>query len=479
MKQSDRSIDWRRETTSAIVRKVRAADSAPGVLSKLLGTSCFLYGAHEEDRIKGPPGQILAWRDGAICIGTLDGAVWISHLKAKDNPAAHEGTCRLAQSGVGCGLCDEAFCAVAGVKLPATQVLAGRLRGVPEISVPIDAPLDCRTFREIVYREEEQVGYLSFDFYNGAMSTSQCYRLRDAFLHARSRPTRVIVLLGGPDFWSNGIHLNTIEASVDPAEESWRNINAIDDLVYEIINTMSQLVIAGLRGNAGAGGAILALAADRVYAKSGVVLNPHYRGMGELYGSEYWTYLLPRRVGRTKAVELTQSCQPLGARAAREIGFLDGAFGDDAGTFEKELRSRATQLARDPQYRLMLREKHERRLDDETAKPMARYREEELEKMRVNFFGPDPAYHEARGRFVFKGNPPLSAARSLASKNWKDTDEEVLRGDKFVPARGAEAQLSPSPGEPDKSLDNASGWAMLLQRIVQGLRAAPLLTQRR
>ena len=70
------------------------------------------------------------------------------------------------------------------------------------------------------------------------------------------------------------------------------NINAIDDVVYEIINTMSHLVIAGLRGNAGAGGAMLALAADRVYAMSGVVLSPHYRGMGELFGSEDWTYLL-------------------------------------------------------------------------------------------------------------------------------------------------------------------------------------------
>ena len=59
------------------------------------------------------------------------------------------------------------------------------------------------------------------------MSTSQCLRLRDAFLHARSRPTRVIALLGGADFWSNGIHLNAIEASADPAEESWRNINAM------------------------------------------------------------------------------------------------------------------------------------------------------------------------------------------------------------------------------------------------------------
>ena len=230
------------------MRKIRAADSAPGVLSAVLGTSCFLYGAHEEDRIQGPPGEVLAQRDGAICIGTVDGAVWISHLKAKGDPKSHEGACRLAQSGAGCDRCDAEFCSIAGIKLPATQVLGPMLRGVPEAPLPNDAPADHRTFREIVYTEEGDVGYLSFDFYNGAMNTSQCYRLRDAFLHARSRPTRVIVLLGGHDFWSNGIHLNTIEASADPAENPRRNINAIDDLIAEILNTMSHLVIAGLRG---------------------------------------------------------------------------------------------------------------------------------------------------------------------------------------------------------------------------------------
>jgi putative two-component system hydrogenase maturation factor HypX/HoxX len=31
--------------------------------------------------------------------------------------------------------------------------------------------------------------------------------------------------------------------------------------------------------------------------RDGVMLNPHYKNMGNLYGSEYWTYLLPRRVG--------------------------------------------------------------------------------------------------------------------------------------------------------------------------------------
>ena len=232
IKQADRAIDWTRDKTAAIVRKIRAADSAPGVLSTLLGVSCFLYGAHEEDRIKGPPGKVLARRDGAICIGTVDGALWISHLKAKGDPSRTQGGLPPRAGGHSCDFCDADFCAVAGVKLPATQVLGPLLRGVPEAPLPIDAPNDHRTFREIVYREEGQVGYLSFDFYNGAMSTEQCYRLRDAFLHARSRPTKVIVLLGGSDFWSNGIHLNTIEASADPAEQSWRNINAMDDLVY-------------------------------------------------------------------------------------------------------------------------------------------------------------------------------------------------------------------------------------------------------
>jgi len=167
---------------------------------------------------------------------------------------------------------------------------------------------------------------------------------------------------------------------------------------------MSQLVIAGMRGNAGAGGAILALAADFVFARSGIVLNPHYRSMGNLYGSEYWTYTLPRRVGPAKAKELTLSCKPIGTREALEIGFLDAVFGKDAEAIE--LKERAKNLARDRELGLMLRHKHEKRLDDEQSKPLASYRAEELERMRFNFFGPDPAYHEARQRFVFKGNPP-------------------------------------------------------------------------
>ncbi len=84
-------------------------------------------------------------------------------------------------------------------------------------------------------RSDGAVGFLHFAFYNGAMGTAHCAALREAYVAARARPTRVIVLMGGPDFWSNGIHLNLIEAADHPAEESWRNINAMDDLVREIL----------------------------------------------------------------------------------------------------------------------------------------------------------------------------------------------------------------------------------------------------
>lgn len=90
--------------------------------------------------------------------------------------------------------------------------------------------------------------------------------------------------------------MNLIEAAHSPADESWRNINAMDDLAEAILRNDRQLTISALGANAGAGSAFLALAADRVIARAGVVLNPHYKTMRNLYGSELLTYVLPRLV---------------------------------------------------------------------------------------------------------------------------------------------------------------------------------------
>jgi putative two-component system hydrogenase maturation factor HypX/HoxX len=207
--------------------------------------------------------------------------------------------------------------------------------------------------------------------------------------------------------------LNLIEAADSAADESWRNINAIDDLAAEIITTTSHLTVAALRGNAGAGGVFLARAADLVWAHAGVILNPHYKDMGNLYGSEYWTYLLPRYAGEAHAEQITRARLPMGAREACAMGLLDEWFGRDKQDFERQLVIRAHALATSGDYAGRLEEKRVRRRHDEAHKPLARYRDEELEKMRLNFYGFDPSYHVARYNFVYKvprSRTPLTIA---------------------------------------------------------------------
>ena len=240
-RQTSRGIDWLAEPAETVLAKLRAADSSPGVLDVLGDTEYYLFGGHPEDELRGRPGTILAHRDGAICRATVDGAVWIPQLRRRPAPGG-PGT----------------------FKLPATLALGAALDGVPEVPAPLTLPPGRRTYRQISYRESGEVGYLEFSFPGGAMSTGQCRSLLAAYRHAQGRPVKVIVFGPPRDFFGNGIHLNVIQAAADPAAESWRNINAIDDLVHAILTNTGQVTVAALAGNAAAGGLMLALAADQV-----------------------------------------------------------------------------------------------------------------------------------------------------------------------------------------------------------------------
>ncbi|UKJ07181.1 enoyl-CoA hydratase-related protein [Solitalea lacus] len=377
IKQKNRSFSWN-DAANCIVRKIKAADSTPGVLATIGGNEYYVYGAHTEEIVKGnTPGEIIAQRNGAICIAADNGAVWLTHLKIKNASYKVKATLALDPSVV--------------KKIPHSDFS------------PFDRlNEDKKTFREIWYEEENRVGYLHFNFYNGAMSTEQCRRLTEVYKEALKKDIRVLVLMGGQDIWSNGIDLNTIEHAESPADESWENINAINDFVKEVINTTSKIVISAMQGNAGAGGVIMALAADKVFARKGVVLNPHYKKMGGLYGSEYWTYLLPKRVGMAKAHALTENCEPISTYEAKSIGLIDDYWGDYTGDFCKTVKVEAEKIAFGINYVQTLRDKQRQRENDENYKPLAAYRSEELEKMEENFYGENMAYHFARYHFVHK-----------------------------------------------------------------------------
>jgi len=205
--------------------------------------------------------------------------------------------------------------------------------------------------------------------------------------------------MGGRDLWSNGIDLNVIETAQQPQLESWSNINAIDDLVYEILDADSHVVISAVAGNAGAGGVALALAADVVCARAGVVLNPHYRGM-ELFGSEYWTYLFPRRVGEARTAELTESCLPISARRAQEIGLVDHVLDGDAGHFHARVERMAAAIVDGDELADLIGRKRASRRRDESVRPLHSYRDEELAQMQIDFCA--VGYQRARKAFVHK-----------------------------------------------------------------------------
>ena len=371
-KQKDYNFSWT-DTAEEIINKINAADSSPGVLIILFNQDFYCYGAHKESDLKGNPGDILAQRNNAICIATKNNAVWLTHLKS-----ATENS----------------------IKLPAMLALANLQKTIPNDQFsPFDSS-ENDTWQEIKFEQEDKVGYLHFNFYNGAMSTDQCIRLKEAIVEAKKR-VKLIVLLGGQDVWSNGIHLNVIENSENPAENSWDNINAIDDLILEIIQSVDHYIICALQGNAGAGGVSLALSGDKVLTRDGVVLNPHTKNMG-LYGSEYWTYLLPKRIGIDKATKFTEECLPWGVDMAKEIGLIDENFGQTNKAFVQFVKDEAHKIISLPYFEKLLQAKKIQRRKDEMNKPLEKYREEELLKMKANFFEDTMNYNYKRHCFVYK-----------------------------------------------------------------------------
>ncbi|MGP6423819.1 hydrogenase maturation protein [Pseudomonas pharyngis] len=379
MKQDDRTFSWH-DCSRFIKRCIDAADGQPGVLASLAGGQYYVYDAHLDQRT-GMPGEILAVHDDAVLVATGDHSLWIGSLRRKPQPG------------------EETF------KRPARHVLAGQLSGVPVLDWSIaNAPFSDEPYQPIRYRESGQVGELTLEFYNGAMSTEQCRRMVEALRWAKSRDTQVLLIKGGRGSFSNGVHLNVIQAAEDPGAEAWANIQAIDDVCEELLSAR-QLVVSGVTGNAGAGGVMLAMAADIVFARADIVLNPHYKSMG-LYGSEYWTYSLPRAVGPAMAEQLTQACLPVSAAQALQLGMVQEIGPHCPDEFSLWLLQRANSVLSDPTYAPV----RERKLRVDHVL-IRQCREAELKEMQEDMLYNRNQFAEKCRNFVYKRKTCCTPAR--------------------------------------------------------------------
>jgi putative two-component system hydrogenase maturation factor HypX/HoxX len=146
-----------------------------------------------------------------------------------------------------------------------------------------------------------------------------------------------------------------------------------------------------------------------------------------LHGSEYWTYVLPRRVGTREAAALTSGCLPIGAAHAERSGLADEVRAGRPAEFEQAVLADAHRLAARSDYARLLERKVAARAADESRKPLEAYRIEELGEMSRDIFDDRNGFSDARSAFVTKRKPTGTPAR-LARQHPAATPAPQHRG---------------------------------------------------
>ncbi|WP_169811086.1 enoyl-CoA hydratase-related protein [Nocardia amamiensis] len=362
MRRGDRRIRWSDDATT-ILSLIHASDGSPGASATIADLPMLVYDAdHGRNDPPAAPGTVLGRREDAIEIACGDGSIWIGRLRFSGGT---DPSC----------------------KGPAPQVLARA--GFPVPALPIVD--ETRKSREIRYQRKGDIGFLTIDFYNGAMGSGQCRRLLAAFAYAAAQNTKVLVLENDGAYFSNGIDLSAVDLSEDPEGEAWRNLLAINNVCRAILTCSTQVTIAAVTGNAGAGGVMLALAADLVVAADRVVFNPHYRTIG-LSGSEFHTYSLPRRVGGDTAQRLLRECQALDAAGAADLGLIDAVA--PSVRFDSWLAELAGECAHPARWGAMMAAKQSRTFD------LNEIEGAELRRMARDVFRDENEFRRKRQAFV-------------------------------------------------------------------------------
>uniref|UniRef100_A0A8H7NIB2 Formyl transferase C-terminal domain-containing protein n=1 Tax=Bionectria ochroleuca TaxID=29856 RepID=A0A8H7NIB2_BIOOC len=410
LKAAQRAFNVNEHTAKEISRRITCSDSQPGCLSTVFGPSLYVYGGIIEEgqwvrEVDAVPGAVIASRNEAVCIATCDKkGVWITHLR------------RLK------GRNDAAL----WPKVPATTCLQDLKimshEKLQQLNVPTADDWSAATYPTLqeIWVEFATVGnsrlaYVFSEFYNGAMSSSQCSRLIAAFefvlsKHTEENPLTAVVMMGGTSYFSNGIHLNVIETAADPALESWININAINDVVFYILHEFPKRnisTVAGVRGNCAAGGVAFAAAFDKVIAGSEVVLNPAYRALG-LYGSEYHTLSYYKRCGSSVATSLVRDMLPLSSSDGERIGLVDYVVPGRGAKLTEGVRNKVAELLESneiasPKWKVGV---------DFSLAGLTRVRVAELAEMAKDFWSPRASrYHNRRFAFVRKVKPSATPVR--------------------------------------------------------------------
>jgi len=277
--------------------------------------------------------------------------------------------------------------------------------------------------QEISYQADNNVGHIRFPIHNGAMDLSHCRQLLQAIELAKADDAcKVIILWGGPDFFSNGIDLNAVHLQYNASILAYKNLKALNKIVHAVLTADTKLVISALQGSASAGGVMLAIAADLRYARPNIVLNPSYANLG-LCGSEYWSVLLPAIIGVGFTQKLLYEASPVSAIDALRLGLIHQLIVGEPEAFEDNITAKAEYLAA---TNINARLAAKSVLNHQLLAQMETQVKLELEKMKDCCNHPE--FESARSHFVEKNGQQQTLflnvdSRNIRQQNKRDDDQ--------------------------------------------------------
>lgn len=170
----------------------------------------------------------------------------------------------------------------------------------------------------------------------GTMREDLLTALRSA---ERDQSCRVVVITGAGRAFSAGgdvEYMRELQQRRD-VETFSRLLRAGGDIILQIVQ-MPKPVIASINGIAAGAGCNLALACDYRIASEQAKLGESFVRIG-LHPDWGGTWLLPRIVGRSRAMELMMTGRMVDANEALAIGMIDRVTSDLAGDTRKLARS--------------------------------------------------------------------------------------------------------------------------------------------
>lgn len=384
MRQSDRRFEWS-QPAEEVLRQIRAGDGSPGVAAELEGLEVYIFDAHPgRSTVTAMPGTVIARRHHAVEVACGRGtSIWIGHLRARVDGLL---TC----------------------KAPAVDVLEAAGKSLSSVIELTSVHAGSWTDIDTVYSGDGAVATVTFEAYNGAISTDMGARLTRAIRAVADHNVRVLILQGRGSFFSTGIHLGAVEVAPDPCSEAWRNLEVLNELCRTILTIDKMLTVAVLNGDAAAGGLMIALATDVVIAAETVSITPSYRALG-LTGAELHSYILPRRVGQRQAVTMLESVEPIDGVTAVKLGLVD--IVGPAENFSGWARAEANRLTSSPLWGSAVAAKSSRLSRDQQRTPLSTYERNEMHAMASDIFGDRRGFAQLRRNLLYKNSAPRSQGR--------------------------------------------------------------------